>query len=68
MPNQLIHPIYGVVWNGEEGSNAHGKHGGNCRCHLEINVDWSTVAAKLRLLRDTLKQIVNSEMPEATHT
>lgn len=37
-PEPIIfnHPTYGVVWTREQGSQAHGHHGYNCRCHIEM--------------------------------
>ena len=36
LPQELVHPQYGVIWNLSQGSKAHGHSGHNCRCSLHM--------------------------------
>jgi hypothetical protein len=51
--NLLFHPSYGVVWDVQNGSKAHGHHGWNCRCRITAAFDLSdTLASAQKLLED----------------
>jgi len=51
----LIHPAYGVVWEVNRGSKAHGHIGENCRCHVEPKVDYGDLLERLRNIRMMLE-------------
>ena len=55
MPNELVHPEFGVVWNTSVGSQAHGHQRFNCRCSIHPQIDMSDVKAKLEKLKDELE-------------
>jgi uncharacterized protein with gpF-like domain len=55
--NALIHPNYGVVWDVQMGSKAHG-HTGNCRCHIEPQFDLSSLLERLTRIREQLESAV----------
>jgi hypothetical protein len=45
----FVHPVYGLVWTLELGSNAHGHHGTdryNCRCWIEPHIYAEDILAK----------------------
>jgi hypothetical protein len=56
--NFLTHPSYGVVWNVNIGSKAHG-HGGNCRCHVEPEINLGDLLMRLREIRGRLEDAVD---------
>jgi len=66
-PNELVHPVYGLVWNVALGSEAH-KHGqaavfgvkGACRCHMDITYDLSDLLLEARRLRDEVTLAMKS--------
>ena len=37
LPQELVHPMYGVIWNLAIGSRAHGHSKQNCRCSLKMD-------------------------------
>jgi hypothetical protein len=41
MPNQLVHPVYGIVWDTTRGSAAHDHKPGACRCHLDVKLEYT---------------------------
>jgi hypothetical protein len=64
VPDSLIHPTYGEVWNIYIGSLAHehqlhkgSKYGliSNCRCTLEPKFDLKDLLEKTRVLHATVK-------------
>jgi len=61
LTDSLIHPQYGVVWNLQEGSQAHG-HRGNCRCHLTYEINITDLLARVLELRKTLLEMVPEPM------
>ena len=64
LTDALFHPVYGIVWSLEQGSNAHA-HGylsgqtNNCRCGIETNIDAEDILAKCTYLVETVKDAVN---------
>jgi hypothetical protein len=50
--NDLIHPAYGIVWNTQIGSQAHGHTGANCRCHITSELDLSDLLMQVKQLHD----------------
>jgi hypothetical protein len=59
VPDSLVHPVYGEVWNVTQGSLAHEKQGNKilsqCRCHLESHFDLKDMLEKVKKLRDEVK-------------
>jgi uncharacterized protein with gpF-like domain len=63
VPESLVHPTYGEIWNVSTGSLAHehkqfGKKYGllsNCRCHIEPTFDLKDLLESVKKLRDGLK-------------
>jgi hypothetical protein len=64
VPDSLIHPQYGEVWNTMLGSLAHDHAGygsryrslfSNCRCRIEPRFQLADLAEKIRVLRDELR-------------
>jgi hypothetical protein len=68
VPDSLIHPVYGEVWNVVTGSLSHehsqfGKKYGllsNCRCHIEPKFDLKDLLESVKKLRDGLKLQMDS--------
>jgi hypothetical protein len=58
LPQEISHPVYGVVWNIYLGSEAHGKHNGTCRCHMEPHFDLSELIVKTQALYNALSAAV----------
>jgi hypothetical protein len=65
LPESIIHPVYGEVWNKMMGSLAHehyqfGKKSGllsSCRCHVEtLQVSSPELLEAVKHLRDTVKE------------
>jgi hypothetical protein len=59
MPNVLVHPSYGVVWDVYRGSAAHetgrGKNThGTCRCNMETKIELKDLVEKVKKLHDTV--------------
>ena len=71
VPDSLIHPTYGEVWNITIGSLAHeqqqfGKKYGllsNCRCQTESKADFADLLFLLQKKIDELKDVV-TEAPD----
>jgi hypothetical protein len=63
----LTDPEYGIVWNINRGSEAHGKHDGSCRCHLDdFEFDYTdlvNVVAEINAALDTAEK-EPMEMPQ----
>jgi hypothetical protein len=65
MTDALYHPIYGIVWSMEQGSNAHA-HGylsgrqNNCRCRIEPRLNLEDILAKCIFLKETLQKDVEA--------
>jgi hypothetical protein len=53
--NTLTHPVYGDVWNVNEGSRAHGHKSDNCRCHITSEFDLSDLLRKTEKLYEAVK-------------
>jgi hypothetical protein len=53
--NSLTHPAYGIVWDVNQGSQAHGHHGNNCRCHITPEFDLSDLVRKTEKLYEAVK-------------
>jgi hypothetical protein len=51
---RLDHPLYGVVWTTELGSQAHG-HRGHCRCHLDYEIDVKDILQKITQIEKDLE-------------
>jgi hypothetical protein len=51
----LIHPDFGLVWNVQSGSEAHGHHSGTCRCHMEPQFDFSDLTERAQRLLAVLQ-------------
>lgn len=72
VPNSLVHPTYGEIWNIVTGSLAHeqaqfGKKSGllsTCRCGIEPHFDLKDLLESVKKLRDSLK----AEMETSTAT
>ena len=68
VPDSLIHPEHGEIWNKVTGSLAHehkqfGKKYGllsNCRCHIEPKFDLKDLLVSVKKLRDGLKTQMDS--------
>jgi hypothetical protein len=59
MPNALVHPVHGVVWDVARGSAAHesgpGKNThGTCRCRMESKIDLKDIVESVKKLRDAV--------------
>ena len=74
IPESLMHPVYGEIWNTQIGSLAHeryqyGKKYGllsNCRCHVEpVQMSAPELLKALQDLRDLLKDALSEETSEA---
>lgn len=56
MGDGLIHPVYGVVWNTSQGSQAHGHTGINCRCNISAEIDVSSLLKKVEAIKTEIEQ------------
>lgn len=77
VPDSLIHPQWGEVWNTTLGSLAHehqyhkgSKYGliSNCRCHIEPHFDLKDLVAKVKAFHDEIKEALDTTRPEADTT
>ena len=50
----LWHEQYGLVWDVNRGSIAHG-HAGNCRCHVEPKIYYGNLLERVRAIRMRLE-------------
>lgn len=50
VPDQLVHPKYGVVWDKNIGSQAHGHQRYNCRCHIKPGIEVKEIHEKIQRL------------------
>jgi hypothetical protein len=71
VPNSLIHPVYGEIWNVVTGSLAHENKAlgktimfSQCRCGIEPHFDLKDLLESVKKLRDSLK----AEMETGTAT
>jgi hypothetical protein len=74
IPESLMHPVYGEIWNTAIGSLAHehyqfGKQHGllsSCRCHVDpVEIKAPELLEKLQNLRDIIKEALEeSEAPD----
>jgi uncharacterized protein with gpF-like domain len=55
MPDSLIHPKHGIVWDKFVGSKAHGHERFNCRCSIIPHVDVRDIHAKIQVLKNELE-------------
>ena len=62
MPDTLIHPVYGEVWNSALGSLAHehfsakqGGYPGFCRCHWDTDIDVTDLLKKTQKFAAEIK-------------
>ena len=51
----LVHPSFGVVWDMQQGSKAHGHERYNCRCHITSEVDVSDLKQRIQALYNLVK-------------
>jgi len=51
----LVHPTYGVVWDMQQGSKAHGHERYNCRCHVTAEVDLSDLRRRIEAIYNIVK-------------
>ena len=56
IPDSLIHPKHGKVWDKFIGSNAHGHEAYHCRCSLIPKIDVRDLQAKVKLMLDMTKE------------
>lgn len=71
IPDTLIHPVYGEVWNTAQGSAVHerGLANGPCRCHVEPKFSLKDLEDLVRKLRDELKaEYEGTELEEPPDT
>lgn len=54
MPNVLVHPRFGAVWDIAAGSEAHADHKGTCRCHMDHKIEAPDVVERAQKLHDVL--------------
>ena len=62
VPDSLVHPVYGEIWNIYTGSLAHehyqfGKQHGllsTCRCRIEPHFDLKDLVDKIKILHDAV--------------
>lgn len=75
VPNNLVHPTYGEVWNVTLGSLAHehklhkgSKYGllSDCRCSIEPQFDLKDLAKVIHQLRNDLMAAVEEEQVDDT--
>jgi hypothetical protein len=53
----LTHPTYGIVWDSQVGSLAHG-HRGNCRCHITYEVNLDDLLQKVMAIHQIVLEMV----------
>jgi hypothetical protein len=54
-PPFLTDPTYGVVYDTQVGSEAHGRHDGSCRCHLAHTFNLKDMVDRSQALLETVK-------------
>lgn len=60
LPQELVHPQQGIVWNLAQGSRAHGHQRYNCRCSLEMGEpDLSDVLEWAKQKKAEIEAIIN---------
>jgi hypothetical protein len=66
VPDSLIHPEHGEVWNIHLGSLAHEHKNhrlmSNCRCHITPSFDLKDVLEAVKKLRDNIKTAQEGEL------
>jgi len=62
VPDNLVHPQFGVVWNKAIGSQAHGHQVYNCRCSIVPEVHVSDLKAKIEQLLNVAEQNLRFEV------
>jgi hypothetical protein len=55
IPDELVHPQYGVVWNKTVGSQAHGHERFNCRCTIPYRIDVSDLKPRIEAIKTDLE-------------
>lgn len=55
LAKELAHPKFGVVWNIDSGSKAHGHMRSNCRCTITADFDLSDLVKKTETIYSELK-------------
>ena len=71
VPDSLVHPEYGEIWNVVTGSLAHEHHQfgkkygllSSCRCHIEPQFDLKDLLASVKKLRDAVKAECGESAP-----
>jgi uncharacterized protein with gpF-like domain len=58
LPDNLVHPSYGTVWNTWDGSRAHGHERFNCRCTITPDVDMSDLVAQVEQISALVRETV----------
>lgn len=66
VPDELVHPEFGVVWSVSMGSMAHGHPRQFCRCSLTNTLDLSDLIVRMTRIRDLIKASVESPELEVT--
>jgi hypothetical protein len=60
-PNQLVHPVYGIVWDVARGSGAHEHTGtpGKCRCRLDVKLEYKEWVEKTKQYCTNIEKAIN---------
>lgn len=68
VPDELVHPEFGVVWTIQQGSAAHEVPGtyGYCRCSITNEIDLSNLIMRFTRIRDLIKASLESPELEVT--
>jgi len=62
LPDELVHPTYGVVWNKSRGSQAHGHERFNCRCGIKPTIDFSDIYGKVEALQSRAEAMLLEQL------
>ena len=56
-PNELVHPVHGVVWNTTVGSEVHARHGilFQCKCGVEPKFEFADFVDRIKNIADQLE-------------
>lgn len=63
IPDELVHPQFGVVWNVARGSQAHGHERYNCRCTIIPEIHVADLKQKVEQLLHETEQKMKIEAP-----
>lgn len=66
VPDELVHPEFGVVWTVTEGSMAHGHPQQFCRCTIDSQIEMSDLLARVQRLHNLIQESVESPQTEVT--